>query len=57
MTPASRAKKPEEVSESSEDSESEEGALAGTPRQVRPKGGLLLGVPWFPGPETGGVTV
>lgn len=57
MTPASRAKKPEEVSESSEESESEEGAPAGTPSQVRPKGGLLLRVPWFPGPETGGETV
>ena len=43
MTPASRAKKPEEVSESSEESdESEEEAPAGTPRQVRHKGGLLL---------------
>ncbi|XP_032481284.1 treacle protein isoform X3 [Phocoena sinus] len=35
MTPASRAKKPEEVSESSEESESEEGAPAGTPSQVK----------------------
>ena len=43
VTPASRAKKPEEVSESSEESdESEEEAPAGTPSQVRPKGGLLL---------------
>ncbi|XP_066888175.1 treacle protein isoform X2 [Kogia breviceps] len=35
MTPASRAKKPEEVSESSEESESEEGVPAGTPSQVK----------------------
>ena len=42
VTPASRAKKPEEVSESSEESdESEEAAPAGTPSQVRHRGGLL----------------
>ena len=42
VTPASRAKKPEEVSESSEESdESEEAVPAGTPSQVRHRGGLL----------------
>lgn len=49
MTPAGRAKKPEEDSESSEEeSESEEGAPEGTPSQVRPRGGLPLRVLWSP---------
>lgn len=49
VTPAGRAKKPEEDSESSEEeSESEEGAPEGTPSQVRPRGGLPLRVLWSP---------
>lgn len=49
LTPASKAKKPEEDSESSEEeSESEDGAPAEPPHQVRPGAGLPLGVPGTP---------
>lgn len=48
LTPADRAKKTEEDSESSEESESEEEAPAGKPGQVRPRGGLPLGISGAP---------
>lgn len=52
LTPTSKAKEAEEDSESSEDeSGSEDGALAEPPRQVRPGGGLALGVPRSPYPS------
>uniref|UniRef100_A0A8C3WJL4 Treacle protein domain-containing protein n=1 Tax=Catagonus wagneri TaxID=51154 RepID=A0A8C3WJL4_9CETA len=60
LTPASRAKKPEEVSESSEEgSESEGEAAAGTASQVNPRGGppAAPGAPssplWAPSPDPG----